>query len=138
MGKSVNVKLDDGRITFNFENTEGEIFSSFRLNPTDINVYRRAMEVSEALQKREFAGGDDADALAADNAWIEEQFNYLLGYDATETLFGELPATTILPDGQIFAVIVIDTIIENIAPEIRKRQENADKAMNKYLAKYKK
>ena len=47
MAKVINTKIDDGIFTFTFTNNEDEVFSSFKLNPTDINVAARAEELGE-------------------------------------------------------------------------------------------
>lgn len=49
MAKVINTKIDDGILTFTFTNNDGEIFSSFKLNPTDINVAARAEETGRVL-----------------------------------------------------------------------------------------
>ena len=45
MSKTINTKIDDGILTFTFTNNQNEIFASFRLNPTDVNIAARAEEV---------------------------------------------------------------------------------------------
>ena len=42
-----NKKFNTGVIRFEFEDEDGEVFSSFRMNPTDVNLVKRAEEVSE-------------------------------------------------------------------------------------------
>lgn len=49
MAKVINTKIDDGILVFTFTNNEDEVFSSFKLNPTDINVAARAEELTEYL-----------------------------------------------------------------------------------------
>ena len=51
MAKVINVKIDDGILIFTFTNNEDEVFSSFKLNPTDINVAARAEELAEYFEK---------------------------------------------------------------------------------------
>jgi len=45
MAKTINTNIDDGFLLFTFTNKQGEVFSSFKLNPTDINVAARAEEL---------------------------------------------------------------------------------------------
>lgn len=52
MSKTINTKIDDGILTFTFTNNQNEIFASFRLNPTDVNIAARAEEVSAFLRRR--------------------------------------------------------------------------------------
>ena len=51
MAKVINTKIDDGILIFTFTNNEDEIFSSFKLNPTDINVAARAEELTEYFEQ---------------------------------------------------------------------------------------
>ena len=51
MAKIINTKIDDGILIFTFTNNEDEVFSSFKLNPTDINVAARAEELTEYFEK---------------------------------------------------------------------------------------
>ena len=53
MSKTINTKIDDGILTFTFTNNQNEIFASFRLNPTDVNIAARAEEVSAFFEKME-------------------------------------------------------------------------------------
>ena len=81
MAKVINTKIDDGIFTFTFTNNEDEVFSSFKLNPTDINVAARAEEsagyfeqLKDAIQK--VTSGKE---MAELNKQIEDKINYLLG-----------------------------------------------------------
>ena len=51
MAKVINTKIDDGILVFTFTNNEDEVFSSFKLNPTDINVAARAEELEECFEQ---------------------------------------------------------------------------------------
>ena len=51
MAKVINTKIDDGILIFTFTNNENEVFSSFKLNPTDINVAARAEELTEYFEQ---------------------------------------------------------------------------------------
>ena len=66
MAKIINTKIDDGILIFTFTNNEDEVFSSFKLNPTDINVAARAEEL-KCLSKciRKFLWKDNAVSLYA-------------------------------------------------------------------------
>lgn len=135
---TVNRKFNTGRIKFTFTDENGEVFSSFRMNPTDANVIARAEEVSEYFNKRklevdEIASGKD---LAKYNKEIEDKINYVLGYDASKEIFGEITATTISPDGEIFGVVLMDFIVEKLKPEIEKRKKTMNAAIEKYTKKY--
>lgn len=139
MGRTITKQVDDGVLTFEFTNNAGDVFSSFKINPTDIRMIARCEEVSRKLETiREDAPemGTAAD-IAKYNDLIEEQLNYMLGYDAAKGLFiPPMTATTILPSGQIFAFLIMDTVIDLIRPELEKRQQRMESTMDKYLSKY--
>ena len=134
MAKTINTNIDDGILNFTFTNNEDEVFSSFKLNPTDINVVARAEEVIEYFKQFEdsIQKATSGKEMAELNKQIEDKINYLLGY-----LFKEpITATTVFGNGQIFAYIVLDKIAETIAPVIEKRKKKMQAAANKYTEKY--
>ena len=139
MAKVINTKIDDGILIFTFTNNEDEVFSSFKLNPTDINVAARAEELEEYFEqlKDSIQKVTSGKEMAELNKQIEDKINYLLGYEASKDLFKEpITATTVFGNGQVFAYIVLDKIAEAIAPEIEKRKKKMQAAVNKYTEKY--
>lgn len=133
-----NKQFNRGFIKFTFTDEDGDIFASFRMNPTDINLMERAEEVSKyfAGRKNEVPEIASANDLKKYNDEIEDKLNYLLGYDASDELFKEVTATTVSQDGEIFAFVVLDFIVEKLKPEIEKRRQNMQKSVSKYTAKY--
>lgn len=139
MSKTINTKIDDGILTFTFTNNQNEIFASFRLNPTDVNIAARAEEVSAFFEKMEETVKNVASAKEAAklNELIQDKINYLLGYEASKDLFREpITATTVFGNGQMFANIVLDKVADAIAPEIEKRREKMQEEVDKYTEKY--
>lgn len=139
MAKTINTNIDDGILNFTFTNNEDEVFSSFKLNPTDINVAARAEEVIEYFKQFEdsIQKATSGKEMAELNKQIEDKINYLLGYEASKDLFKEpITATTVFGNGQVFIYIVLDKIVEAIAPVIEKRKKKMQAAANKYTEKY--
>ena len=139
MSKTINTKMDDGLLTFTFTNNQNEIFASFRLNPTDVNIAARAEEVSAFFEKMEETVKNVASAKEAAklNELIQDKINYLLGYEASKDLFREpITATTVFENGQMFANIVLDKVVDAIAPEIEKRRKKMQAEVDKYTEKY--
>ena len=139
MSKTINTKIDDGILTFTFTNNQNEIFASFRLNPTDVNIAARAEEVSAFFEKMEETVKNVASAKEAAqlNELIQDKINYLLGYEASKDLFREpITATTVFGNGQMFANIVLDKVADAIAPEIEKRRKKMQAEVDKYTEKY--
>lgn len=133
-----NKRFNTGVITFTFTNEDDEVFSSFKMNPTDINLVKRAEEVSDFFNGKALNVGENATAaeIAAINEEIEEKINYLLGYDARDEIFGEITATTVSEDGEIFANVLFEFILEKIEPEIEKRKQKMQEGINKYTERY--
>lgn len=139
MSKTINTKIDDGILMFTFTNNQNEIFASFRLNPTDVNIAARAEEVSAFFEKTEetVKNVTSAKEAAKLNELIQDKINYLLGYEASKDLFREpITATTVFGNGQMFANIVLDKVADAIAPEIEKRRKKMQAEVDKYTEKY--
>lgn len=134
--RTIDRQIDDGRIKFTFTNLDGEVFAYFLMNPTDVGLAERSAEVADFFSARKDSlqpGEMTAAEMAQFNKEIEERIDYLLGYNASDTLFANLmTATTILPSGNIFAVEVLDVILEAVQPEMEKRKN----AVEKYTAEY--
>lgn len=134
-----NRQFNRGIIKFTFTDEDGEVFSSFKMNPTDVNLMKRAEEVSEYFKNRkedipECTGTEE---LQEFNREIEDKINYLLGYDASSEIFSDdITATTVSQDGKIFAFEIFDFIAEKLEPEIEKRKNSMQKNIDKYTAKY--
>lgn len=133
---SINANVAVGRMNFTFTDEDGEVFSSFRLNPADINVANRCMEVSEQFRQREDRKITTVAEAAAYNSELEEKISYILGYDAKDSVFGEVSATTVLPSGELFAMVVLEAIAKAVEPEIQKRKQKMSEAVSKYTKKY--
>lgn len=99
MAKIINTNIDDGFLLFTFTNKQGEVFSSFKLNPTDINVAARAEELEEFFEhaQESVKNVSSSKEMAEINKQIEDKINYMLGYEASKDLFKEpITATTVL------------------------------------------
>lgn len=126
-----------GLIRFELEE-EGEVLSSFRMNPGDVKLAKRCQEVSEYFKKLENALPENAkleDAVKF-NDQLEDKICYLLGYDAKPSLFGFISATSVMEDGKIFALHVMQAIIDKVVPALAKRKQSMAAAVAKHTAKY--
>ena len=136
----VNQSVSSSLLKFTFSDEDGEVLASFRMNPADVKLAQRCQEVSAYFENLENKTPDTAtleDAVKF-NAEIEEKICYLLGYDAKRSLFGLLSATSVMSDGDMFVVHVMDQIIKAVGPEIKKRQQAMAKAVSKHTDKYRK
>lgn len=117
---------------------DGEIVATLKINPADIKVAARAQEVRDTFDSIADILTEDAtlEDVVKFNDAVEEKICYLLGYDAKQTLFGQISATSVLMDGNLFVTHVMEKINELILPEINKRKQTMAQAVAKHTAKY--
>lgn len=123
MAKTININT--GFMKFTFTDEDGDVFASFKLNPTDARLVNRCKNISEFfadLSRNPIQVKTVEDMTHYENV-VEDKFCEFLGYDCRQSLFGRVAATDRLPDGRIFASHVLDTIIREIGPEIQKRRQ---------------
>lgn len=133
---TINSNIAVGKLNFTFTDEDGAVFASFRLNPADINVASRCTEVSDYFSKRQEESTASLEDVLKLNTELEEKICYILGYDAREDIFGEVPATTVLPSGDLFAMVVLEAIANAVRPEVKKRTKKSAEAIAKYTEKY--
>lgn len=139
MAKTNDISYNSGFQIFNFKDEDGELITSFKINPSDIGLMARCEEVS-AFFEREKAFLEDAKTpqqMLEINNVIEEKINYLLGTEGNTVFKKPLTATTVMPDGTIFAELLMDTVLSVVKPEIEKRNKAKKERLDKYVSKYK-
>lgn len=137
---AINKSVSSSLLKFTFSDEEGEVVASFRMNPADIKLVQRCQEVSAFFEDIRDKIPDNAtlEDACKFNDELENKICYLLGYDAKTSLFGLFSATSIMGDGNMFVVHVMDQILKAVGPEIKKRQQAMAKAISKHTAKYQK
>lgn len=138
MAQTVNTNLGSSILKFTFTDDDGEVVASFRLNPADVRLAGRVQAAAKFF--REAANSFPDQATTADiekyNNDVETAICQVLGYDARDSLFGFMSATTVLEDGEIFAKKILDKISEAVLPEIQKRKAALAASVKKHTAKY--
>ena len=137
---AINKSVSSSLMKFTFSDEDGEVVASFRMNPADIKLTQRCEEVCAFFEGIQDKTPDNAtfEDVVKFNDEVEDKICYLLGYDAKTSLFGLLSATSVMGDGNMFVVHVMDQIIKSVGPEIKKRQRAMAKAISKHTAKYQK
>lgn len=141
MANTINKNINSGLLKFTFTDSDGDVFAYFKMNPADVKLAARCEEVSDFFNKKsEIASANPTvEEMAKYSDELTEKIDYLLGYKASETLFGSLMSPiTVLPNGDIFAFVVLETIADAVGTEIRKRKQKMHKAASKYTEKYRK
>ena len=132
---STNTVIDSGVITATFTDLDGHVFSKFRINPTDLRTGERAIESADFFQGIK-AESFDKDLVTQLQKDIEDKISYVLGYDSSKDIFGEVSALTVLPDGRLFVEIIVDKIMEIVGPAVKDRKEAMAKRADSYTKKY--
>lgn len=126
-----NMNIDTGAITFTFSDNDGEVFASFKMNPTDPRFLKRCKNMADFFETGEIKTQSPSEY----EELVEQKFCEFLGYDCKASLFGRIAATGLMRDGRSFASHILEAMIENVAPELRRRRaEN----LARYTAKYSK
>ena len=135
---AITNNIGNSVMTFKFTDDDGEVFASFRLNPADVKLAKRFQEVGEYFNDIGNKLPDNAsiDDVFKLNEELESQICRLLGYDAKQSLFGMISATSIMDDGNMFVLHIMDVITEKVAPELQKRKQSMANAVAKHTAKY--
>lgn len=135
---NISTNVGSPLLNFTFTAEDGEVLASFRMNPADVKLAKRCQEVSEFFENlgEEMPETVGLDEVVRLNDELEDKICYLLGYDAKNSLFGQISATTIMEDGNMFAVHVMKTITEKVAPVLAKRKQAMAAAVAKHTEKY--
>lgn len=138
MGWNVKTDASTGMMKFNLLDDDNDSVASFRLNPTDIRLATRLEEVGDFFSN--LSKNAPEQATAADiqkyNDAMEEKLCYVIGGNCRESLFGVLPAVSIMPSGNLFALELFEKMIEVVAPEIAARRQKMQTAVSKHTSKY--
>lgn len=138
MAKTINTNIDDGFLLFTFTNKQGEVFSSFKLNPTDINVAARAEELETFFEQAQESvkNVSSSKEMAEINKQIEDKINYMLGYEASKDLFREpITATTVLEMVRCLPISFWTKSMKHLLQKLKKK-EKMQEVVNKYTEKY--
>lgn len=126
-----------GLMKFRLTDEDGDAVASFRLNPADARMLKGLETACAEAQK--MAETAPAVATTDDIATCNDKLEGIvcdgLGIKH-DSVFGVIPGTTILPDGDLYAVHVLGTVADVMAPEIAKRKDKMQDAAAKYTAKY--
>lgn len=126
------VRIETGVKNIRFEDENGEEFAHFKLNPTDIALAGRAQEVSQFLEEIGDKNPEDIQGIIDMNNTLEEKISYVIGCDRKD-IFGVFPAITIFPSGQMYAMIVMETVTDTMKPALEERRKKMDEVAEKYL-----
>lgn len=126
-----------GMMKFRLEDDDGDAVAAFRLNPADVRMLK-GLEAACA-EAQAMAENAPTVATAAESEEYNDKIENLIcsGLGVKhDSVFGVIPGTTIMPDGDLFATNVLSTVADAMTPEILKRKAQMQKVAAKYTAKY--
>ena len=125
-----DISYNSGFQTFNFRDEDGELITS--------GLMARCEEVQEFFvsEKDFLEKADTPQKMLEVNNKIEQKIDYLLNTENDSVFKKPLTATTVMPDGMLFAELLINTVLDAIKPEIAKRAKAKKDRLAKYTAKY--
>lgn len=122
MAEVMTLRVETGAVTVEVEDEYGRQMGAFQFNPSDSNIIKRYGAVvdffsgiqidAEGMTEQEQVRA--MDKLCDD---IRGQFDYLLGYDVSEGVFGKCGPLTVTKDGSFYFEQVLDglgSLIEQI------------------------
>ena len=134
------VKTDSvtGVMKFALLDDDNDPIASFKLNPTDINLANRLEKAGEFFGNLAKNAPDSADLAQVQkyNDALEENLAQVIGGDCRASLFGNLPAITIMPSGNLFVLELFEVMTSHVAPAIIERRQKMQSAASKHTAKY--
>ena len=136
MGWIVKNDSVTGMIKFALEDSDGDTVSTFRINPVDVNLVSRLEEISKyfAKQAENAPEAVNVEDLVAYNDALEEKITYLIG--GRSAVFDQLTAVTVMPNGNLFAVEVLEQIYDAVEPIVKDRKQKMEAAVHRHAAKY--
>lgn len=138
--KNLTLKVDTGAVTIDLVDERGKKIGEFDFNPSDSNILKRYGAVVDYFNAVEFAEPEGAEEqIAAVNKLADdiiEQINYLLGYNAADSIFRSCGPLSVTPNGDFFFESVLDGIGGIVEKTSKKRMDKKLARIRKATDKY--
>ena len=135
MAETMKLRVETGAVTVEVEDERGKALGAFDFNPADSNILKRYGAVVDFFNGVRFDDtGSDEEQLAQMNKLADDiagQFDYLLGYDVSEGIFGKCGPLTVTKNGDFF----FERVLEGVGGLI---EQVTKKRLDKKLAKIRK
>lgn len=135
--KKIVLDVDTGSVIVEIRD-KGETIGEFKFNPNDADIIKRFESVSVALEKLEIPeSSEEAIFMVSDE--IKKQFDYLLNYNVSESIFCKCNPLTLTASGDFYCEDVLEKIANIIEREtdqrIKKKKAKIKKATEKYAGR---
>lgn len=135
MAKTLNI--DPGLLKFEICDDDGKIYSTFKINPSDMQLGRRLKELEDFFTNTDLGlKADDPEEIAKTEDIVTEQMNKLLGYDCKSDTFGVIGACTVLPDGSFFFEKIVEAITDEVPKAMEERAKRSEEHVERYTKAY--
>ena len=139
---SEQIKVADGKKTFDLVNQDGKLLGQLTFNPSDTNILERHAEVMKQLRKlkEDFSKTVRNTTVSEDVAEIDrivyEKIDYLLNANVSKTLFSIMGPFSLLANGQFFVENVMDAIAKVMRTDTEMQAKKINDKIKKHTAKY--
>ena len=139
---SEQIKVADGKKTFDLVNQDGKLLGQLTFNPSDTNILERHAEVMKQLRKlkEDFSKTERNTTVSEDVAEIDrivyEKIDYLLNANVSKTLFSIMGPFSLLANGQFFVENVMDAIAKVMRTDTEMQAKKINDKIKKHTAKY--
>ena len=126
MPEVMRLQVETGAVTVAVEDERGETLGQFDFNPADSNILKRYGDVAAFFGRVDYGTEDmtEEEQLQAMDRLCDDiraQFDYLLGTEAAEGLFGKCGPLTVTKDGSFYFERVLDGLGGLIEQVTKKR-----------------
>ena len=140
MSEAMKLHVETGAVTVDVEDERGLTIGQFDFNPADSNILKRYGAVVDFFNGVTFdEAASDEEQIAQMNKLADDiagQFDYLLGYPVSESVFHRCGPLSVMRDGEFFFEKVLEGIGGIIEQVTKKRLDKKLAKIRRATAKY--
>lgn len=137
MNKNNVFTVDTGDEEYILQDKYGAEICKIRFNPADTGIAKRYKEALQNIDNADIPETDDLQEVFAMDAFLKEQFSYILGRTSAGGAFERTSPLSVLADGRFYFEAVLEVIAQIIGETVEKRYKKArakiDKAVKEVL-----
>lgn len=134
---SEEVIIKTGTKKYVIKDEHHRFMGTFFWNPTDTGIlsrYEEVIQVFDSLEPKEEQ--DTATFVKEADKTLIDKMSYLLNEDTSTSLFSKVTPLTMLANGDVYVLEVLNVISRLIEKEAGNRVKRADRKVNKYTRQY--
>lgn len=138
MSETMKLQVNTGAVTVEVEDERGRAVGTFEFNPADSNILKRYGAVVDFFDGVDLQDGlSQEEQVAAMNELGDGiccQFDFLLGYPVSESVFAKCGPLSVMQDGSFYFEQVLDGLGDIIEKVTAQRLDRKLKKINKAVA----